>query len=92
VDIWADWCVACKELDKYTYSDPRAQGRLKGFVLVKLDFTEATPEVSRIAEQHQVLGLPTVLVFDASGRERPDLRLTGFVDAPAFIRHLDRLR
>jgi len=91
VDIWAEWCVACKELDKYTYADPRAQERLKDFVLVKLDFTEATPEVARIAERYQILGLPTVLIFDSSGRERPDLRLTGFVDAPGFLKLLDRL-
>lgn len=91
MDFWADWCAACKELDRYTYSDPRVLKRLENFVSIKLDFSQPSEETQRLSEKYSLVGLPTVLFFDAEGRPLPEKRLVGFVDAEAFLRHIEGL-
>ncbi len=88
LDLYADWCVACKEFEKYTFSDPLIQRQLAGTVLLQADVTANSAEDAALLKRLKVLGLPTILFFDAEGREQPQARVTGFMDASAFGTHL----
>ncbi|WP_158785098.1 protein-disulfide reductase DsbD [Pantoea sp. BAV 3049] len=91
LDLYADWCVACKEFEKYTFSQPDVQSVLKNAQLLQADVTANNARDSALLKQLQVLGLPTILFFDASGKEIPQSRITGFMDAAAFEQHLQKL-
>lgn len=88
LDLYADWCVACKEFEKYTFSDPQVQKALSGTVLLQADVTANNADDKALLKHLQVLGLPTILFFDAQGFEQPAARVTGFMDASAFSEHL----
>lgn len=88
LDLYADWCVACKEFEKYTFSEPAVQNALKNTVLLQADVTANSAQDTALLKHLSVLGLPTILFFDAEGNERPSARVTGFMDAAAFNAHL----
>jgi len=88
LDLYADWCVACKEFEKYTFSNPQVQQALGNTVLLQADVTANTAQDVALLKHLQVLGLPTILFFDAQGKEHPQARVTGFMDAAAFSAHL----
>lgn len=91
VDLYADWCVACKEFEKYTFSQPEVQNALSHTQLLQADVTANNAQDSALLKQLQVLGLPTILFFDANGHEIPHSRVTGFMNAAAFQQHLQKL-
>ncbi|MGB7803872.1 protein-disulfide reductase DsbD [Buttiauxella sp.] len=88
LDLYADWCVACKEFEKYTFSDPKVQQRLANTVLLQADVTANNAQDIALLKHLQVLGLPTILFFDDQGREQAQARVTGFMDASTFDAHL----
>lgn len=88
LDLYADWCVACKEFEKYTFSDPQVQNALKGTVLLQANVTANNAQDKALLKQLNVLGLPTILFFNEQGEEQPAWRVTGFMDAAAFSAHL----
>jgi thiol:disulfide interchange protein DsbD len=88
LDLYADWCVACKEFEKYTFSDTRVQAALNNSVLLQADVTANNAQDQALLQHLQVLGLPTIVFFDAQGHEQPARRVTGFMDASAFTAHL----
>ncbi|WP_139540903.1 protein-disulfide reductase DsbD [Klebsiella spallanzanii] len=88
LDLYADWCVACKEFEKYTFSSPDVQQALKETVLLQVDVTKNSAEDAALLKHLQVLGLPTILFFNEQGKEQPAQRVTGFMDAAAFSAHL----
>lgn len=88
LDLYADWCVACKEFEKYTFSDPTVQAALKETVLLQANVTANDAQDAALLRHLNVLGLPTILFFDTHGREQPADRVTGFMDAAAFAEHL----
>ncbi|MGO3911698.1 protein-disulfide reductase DsbD [Huaxiibacter chinensis] len=88
LDLYADWCVACKEFEKYTFSDPQVQNALKETVLLQANVTANNAQDKALLRQLGVLGLPTILFFDEQGNEQPAARVTGFMDAEAFSAHL----
>lgn len=88
LDLYADWCVACKEFEKYTFSDPQVQQALQNTVLLQADVTANSAQDVALLKHLQVLGLPTILFFDEDGNEQPALRVTGFMDAAVFRAHL----
>ena len=87
-DLYADWCVACKEFEKYTFSNPQVQQALGNTVLLQADVTANNAQDVALLKHLQVLGLPTILFFDAEGKEHPEARVTGFMDAATFSAHL----
>jgi thiol:disulfide interchange protein DsbD len=90
VDFWADWCVACKELDRTAWADPAVREELDRFVLVKIDATEETPEVVAAWEKYGILGMPTVLFIDSKGRELPAAeRVTTVIAGRDMLRRLE---
>lgn len=88
VDLYADWCVACKEFEKYTFPDPRVVEALSGTVWMQIDLTDNTPVNMAFQEQFAVLGLPTILFFDKQGNELESARVTGFMKAEPFANHV----
>ena len=86
VDFYADWCAPCRELDEKTFSDPRVAQILAGFARFKVDQTKSTPEGDDAAAHYEVLGMPTVIVFE-DGRE--EFRLTGFEPPEEFLERLE---
>ncbi len=92
IDFTADWCIPCKELDHYTFSDPRFVELSKEMFLIKVDLTSfSSPQSMAVREQFGIKGVPTVLFLDRRGQEMNDLRFVGFIDADALIRKLDEL-
>ncbi|KFC07299.1 protein-disulfide reductase [Trabulsiella guamensis ATCC 49490] len=90
LDLYADWCVACKEFEKYTFSDKSVQQTLANTVLLQADVTKNSPQDVALLRHLQVLGLPTILFFDGAGKELNEQRVTGFMDAEAFRTHLQK--
>ena len=88
LDLYADWCVACKEFEKYTFSDPQVQSALKETVLLQANVTANNVQDKALLKHLNVLGLPTILFFNERGEEQPMQRVTGFMDATAFSAHL----
>lgn len=89
LDFYADWCVACKEFDKYTFMDPAVQSKLKNTLLLRVDVTSNTPQHQALFKHYQVLGLPSLLWFDEQGKEQQNMRINGFMNAENFIKHID---
>jgi len=87
VDFWAEWCTACKELDKIAWADPRVREAAARFVKVKVDGTEERPDIQAIQERYQVQGMPTVVFIDSAGRQLPE-RIIGAVDAEEMLQRL----
>jgi thiol:disulfide interchange protein DsbD len=87
IDFWAEWCVACKELDKLAWADPRVRQAAARFVKVKVDGTEDRPEIQAIQERYRVQGMPTVVFIDSAGVQEAD-RIIGAVDAEEMLRRL----
>lgn len=90
LDLYADWCVACKEFEKYTFTSPEVQNELKDTVLLQADVTQNNPQQVALLKRLQVLGLPTILFFGADGKELPQSRVTGFMNATQFVGHLQK--
>ena len=91
LDFYADWCVACKEMEKYTFPEPQVHEALKGFVLLKVDVT-ANDEIDQaLMKRLEIIGPPATLYFVA-GAERRELRLFGFEKAAAFAERAQRAR
>lgn len=88
LDLYADWCVACKEFEKYTFSDPLVQQALDNTILLQADVTANGPDDVALLKHLNVLGLPTILFFDENGTEQPQARVTGFMNASDFSAHL----
>jgi thiol:disulfide interchange protein DsbD len=90
VDLYADWCIACKEFEKYTFNDPAVQSATSNEVLLQIDLTDTASDQSReVMEHFNVLGLPTILLFDHSGKELTADRITGFLGADKFTAHIN---
>jgi len=91
VDLYADWCVACKEFEKYTFSDSAVRDSLSQVQLLQANVTANSASDNVLLQHLQVLGLPTILFFDAQGHEVPGSRITGFLNAADFRAHLQKL-
>lgn len=89
LDFYADWCVSCKELERFTFSDPQVRARLSGMTLLRADVTANTPDDKALLRRFRLFGPPGIIFFDASGREIGGLRVIGYQPAGTFIRSLD---
>ena len=91
LDFYADWCVSCKELEKYTFSNPSVQAALGDTQLLKADVT-ANDEADRaLLEKFNLIGPPAILFFGSDGKEQPGVRVVGFMPAADFREHLARV-
>lgn len=88
LDLYAEWCVACKEFELLTFPADAVQPYMQQMVLLKIDVTRMTRADQQLLDQYQVLGLPTLLFFGPDGSELTQSRVTGFMAARPFARHL----
>jgi len=92
VDLYADWCVACKEFEHYTFADPKVLKAFSGYKLIQVDLTDANDINLAFMKHFNVFGLPSILFFDKQGKELTSERITGFMDANNFAAHLEKLK
>jgi thiol:disulfide interchange protein DsbD len=90
LDYYADWCVACKEFEKYTFSTPQVQKALAGTVLLQADITAYDAEDEALVKHFQLVGPPAILFFGPDGQERKPYRVIGFMNAEDFRAHVDK--
>lgn len=84
LDFYADWCVSCKEMERFTFSDPQVQALMKQFVTLQADVTANTAEHKALMKKLGVIGPPAILFFDPEGREIKALRVVGTQSPEAF--------
>jgi thiol:disulfide interchange protein DsbD len=89
LDFYADWCVSCKEMERFTFSDPQVQARLTGIALLRADVTANTAEDKALLRRFRLFGPPGIVFFDAGGREIEGLRVIGYQSPEKFIKSLD---
>ncbi len=92
LDFYADWCVSCKEMERFTFSDPQVQARLAGMTLLRADVTANTAEDRQLLHRFRLFGPPGIVFFDAGGRELDGLRVIGYQSPEKFMRSLDQAR
>lgn len=92
LDFYADWCVACKEFEKYTFHQPQVADKLSHFLLLQADVTKNRVQDIELLKQLNVLGLPTIEFWAADGSHIPNARITGFMEAEPFLKHLNTHR
>lgn len=88
LDFYADWCVSCKEMERFTFSDAAVQARLKDTLLLQADVTANNTDDKALMQRFQLFGPPATLFFDPQGKELSDYRVTGFQDAKTFLQSL----
>ena len=89
LDFYADWCVSCKEMERFTFSDPQVQALLSGMTLLRADVTANSADDKALLKRYRLFGPPGIVFFDASGREIEGLRVIGYQPPEKFIKSLD---
>ena len=84
LDFYADWCISCKEMERFTFSDPQVQALMKRFITLQADVTDNLPEHKALMKKLGVIGPPAILFFDPKGREIRALRVVGTQSPQAF--------
>ena len=91
VDLYADWCVACKEFEEYTFFEANVQNALADSVLLQIDLTDTgSTDSVELMSHFEIFGLPSILFFDKSGNELTQRRVTGFMGADDFSEHVTK--
>ena len=91
LDLYADWCVACKEFEKETFSDPRVQKTFGDMLLLQVDMTKNSEENRALMTKYKVLGLPTILFFNRDGKEIEGSRVNGFMPPVEFLQWIEKI-
>ena len=89
-DYYADWCVSCKEMERFTFSDPQVQAALSGVRLLQTDVTANDDADRALLAEFGLFGPPAILFFGPDGRERRNLRVVGYMSAGDFRRIVER--
>lgn len=92
LDLYADWCVACKEFEKETFSDPSVQKAFGDMLLLQVDMTKNSEENRALMTKYKVLGLPTILFFNQDGKEIEGSRVNGFMPPVEFLQWIEKIR
>lgn len=92
VDLYADWCIACKEFEHLTFPQPEVQQQMQKMQLIKVDVTKMTRKDQAVLDKFNVLGLPTILFFAPDEQELSQARVTGFMAAAEFASHLQQIQ
>jgi len=92
LDFYADWCVSCKELEKYTFSDPAVKQSLQNVVLLQSDVTDNDEHDKALLKKFGLVGPPSILFFGANGEEKRNYRLVGFLSPDKFKTHIEKAK
>jgi thiol:disulfide interchange protein DsbD len=91
LDFYADWCVSCKEMERFTFTDPRVKERFSQMLLLQIDVTANNADDRAMLKRFNLFGPPGIMFFDADGRELAPRRVIGYQDADKFISTLQNL-
>ncbi|SHI08837.1 protein-disulfide reductase DsbD [Pollutimonas bauzanensis] len=91
LDFYADWCVSCLEMEKFTFSDPAVAAQMSRLLLVQADVTKNTPDDRALLKRFKLFGPPGIIFFDANGKQLDDARVVGFKNAGDFGAVLERV-
>ena len=88
LDFYADWCVSCKEMEAFTFSDPKVRAQLDQMLLLQVDVTANSEDHKALLKRFHLFGPPGIIFFDAQGREIKGLRVIGYQNAERFLKTL----
>ncbi len=88
LDFYADWCVSCKEMERYTFPDPSVKAQLQNVVMLQADVTANDDEDQALLQHFEIFGPPTIAFFGTDGQERKNYRVVGYVPATEFAPHI----
>jgi len=88
LDFYADWCVSCKEMEAFTFSDPKVRAQLDGMLLLQADVTANNEADRALLKRFSLFGPPGIIFFDTQGREIRGLRVVGYQSAERFLKTL----
>ncbi|SDY06242.1 Thiol:disulfide interchange protein DsbD [Collimonas sp. OK242] len=91
LDFYADWCVSCKEMEKFTFTDPRVQTRFGEMILLQIDVTANNADDKAMLKRFNLFGPPGIILFDGRGQEVPHGRVIGYQKADKFLQSLSVL-
>ncbi|MBN2894357.1 MAG: protein-disulfide reductase DsbD [Campylobacterales bacterium] len=91
VDFYADWCVACKELEHNTFADPAVKAKMAEFVLIQADVTANGESEKALSKKYGVFGPPAILFFDENGAPNKGKTVIGYQESALFLAHLNSL-
>jgi thioredoxin:protein disulfide reductase len=89
LDFYADWCVACKEMERFTFNDSKVRARLGEMLLLRVDVTANTPDDKALLRRFRLFGPPGIVFFEPGGREVEGLRVIGYQPPDRFMRSLE---
>jgi thiol:disulfide interchange protein DsbD len=92
IDFSAEWCGACKELEKYTFTNEKIIDESQKFTLLRVDATEESPSLTLLKNEYKIVGLPTMIFIDANGQINEAITLTGFEEAPEFLKRMKQVQ
>lgn len=92
LDFYADWCISCKEMEAYTFTNPAVKQALAGFVLLQADVTQNNADDKALLEKFNLIGPPAILFFGADQQEKPAHRVIGYQDAGTFMKTLAHVK
>lgn len=90
LDVYADWCIACKQLDKTLFANPLVLDALKNSLILRLDLSDQTVENAALQKKLEIVGPPTLLFFNTKGKESKKFRLVGIIESENFITHIQQ--
>lgn len=85
LDFYADWCISCKEMERFTFTDAKVKSRLKDVVLLQVDVTAGTHDDDVMLKHFKLFGPPGILFFDRNGQNIPDARVIGYQNKEDFL-------
>lgn len=92
LDLYADWCVACKEFETHIFSDVAVQKAFADVLLLQVDMTKNSEANRELMQKLHVIGLPTLIFFNQQGQEIEGSRITGFMQASPFVNWLQKMK
>jgi thiol:disulfide interchange protein DsbD len=92
LDFYADWCISCKEMEAYTFTDAHVKQALSGFVLLQADVTQNSAADQALLAKYHLIGPPAIVFFDVHQQEQAANRVIGYQDADTFIKTLQQVK
>ena len=91
IDFYADWCVACKELEEITFKDADVKNKMQEFVLIQADVTANKQEQKDLSQKYGVFGPPVLIFLDENSKVLKSKTIVGYVEAEEFLTHLNKI-
>ncbi len=89
LDFYADWCIACKQMEAYTFSDPKVQQALSDYALIKVDVTANDMQSKQLQQRYGVIAPPTLIFINSDGQVERNQQIVGEISAKDLLQHLN---